>query len=441
MMRRWVERGVDGFRMDVINLISKDPTLPDGTVPPGKQYASSVRSVANGPRLHEFLAEMNREVGLAAQNLLTVGEMPGSTIELARERHRPRRATSSTWSSPSSTSGSTSSPAAASGRSRTCRCRCSRATSPTWQRRPRRRRLELALLGQPRPAAGGLAVRRRQPRAPGGLGQDARHGAAPAPRHAVRLPGRGARDDEQLLHRASTSTTTSSRSTTTPRRSTPVAAGRDGAAVAVRSKGRDNARTPMQWDDSEHAGFTTGHAVAAGATRTTTTINAARRGGRPGLGVPPLPAADRAAARRPGRGATAASSCCCPTTSSCGRSPGRSGDDVLLVRGQLLVGAASKLGRRTTCRTSDGASCCSAPTAGTGSSSRPGSPGSTRCRTRSISLSASVLASWWVGPPHVGCARPGPDAPRPLTEHETLDLTCPRRHRDTVTACAPSTAS
>ncbi len=68
MMRWWVERGVDGFRMDVINLISK-PTgeLVDGEVPPGKRYASGFHIVANGPRLDEFLAEMNAAVGLSAQ--------------------------------------------------------------------------------------------------------------------------------------------------------------------------------------------------------------------------------------------------------------------------------------------------------------------------------------------------------------------------------------
>jgi oligo-1,6-glucosidase len=75
MMRRWVERGVDGFRMDVINLISKDPLLGG----------------LEGTRLHEFLAEMNREVGLGDQHLLTVGEMPGSTVALAREVTDPAR--------------------------------------------------------------------------------------------------------------------------------------------------------------------------------------------------------------------------------------------------------------------------------------------------------------------------------------------------------------
>jgi oligo-1,6-glucosidase len=77
--------------MDVINLISKDPGLPDGERLDGSAYASGEQSIANGPRLHEFLAEMNREVGLDKHGLLTVGEMPGSTIDLAREVTDPGR--------------------------------------------------------------------------------------------------------------------------------------------------------------------------------------------------------------------------------------------------------------------------------------------------------------------------------------------------------------
>jgi oligo-1,6-glucosidase len=91
MMRWWVDRGVDGFRMDVINLISKSAELRDGTVPPGRVLAPAFESVANGPRLHEFLQEMNREVGLGKHHLLTVGEMPGSTVELARDVTDPAR--------------------------------------------------------------------------------------------------------------------------------------------------------------------------------------------------------------------------------------------------------------------------------------------------------------------------------------------------------------
>jgi oligo-1,6-glucosidase len=83
MMNWWVDRGVDGFRMDVINLISKSEIV-DGEVPPGRKLAACFPYTANGPRLDEFLAEMNREVKLSERNLLTVGEMPGSSIEVAK---------------------------------------------------------------------------------------------------------------------------------------------------------------------------------------------------------------------------------------------------------------------------------------------------------------------------------------------------------------------
>ena len=82
MMRRWLDRGVDGFRMDVINFISKHLDMPDGQM---------FQFVANGPRTHEFLNEMNREV-LAGRNLITVGEMPGVTVAQAEDYTDPERA-------------------------------------------------------------------------------------------------------------------------------------------------------------------------------------------------------------------------------------------------------------------------------------------------------------------------------------------------------------
>lgn len=84
MMRWWIDRGVDGFRMDVINLISKPEDLVAEENEDGKAKEPFAQ-IANGPRLDEFLQEMNREVGLSEENLLTVGEMPGATVEVARE--------------------------------------------------------------------------------------------------------------------------------------------------------------------------------------------------------------------------------------------------------------------------------------------------------------------------------------------------------------------
>ena len=76
--RFWLDKGVDGFRMDVINLISKPAGLPD--VPGVATAGTTLAFVADGPRLNEFLKQMNEEV-LSHYDVMTVGEMPGSTPE------------------------------------------------------------------------------------------------------------------------------------------------------------------------------------------------------------------------------------------------------------------------------------------------------------------------------------------------------------------------
>ena len=92
MMNWWLDRGVDGFRMDVINYISKDTALPDGPVRPGIAYGDGSASYMNGPRIHEFLHEMHERVFAGRGELLTVGEMPGVTIEEAKLFTDPARA-------------------------------------------------------------------------------------------------------------------------------------------------------------------------------------------------------------------------------------------------------------------------------------------------------------------------------------------------------------
>jgi oligo-1,6-glucosidase len=97
MMRWWLDRGVDGFRMDVINLISKDVgpdgALPDGPQIPGLPYGDGTPFVMCGPRIHEYLQEMHREVFAGhPEQLLLVGEMPGVTVEQARLFTDPERA-------------------------------------------------------------------------------------------------------------------------------------------------------------------------------------------------------------------------------------------------------------------------------------------------------------------------------------------------------------
>jgi oligo-1,6-glucosidase len=92
MMRWWLDRGIDGFRMDVINMISKDPALPDGHVVSGL-WGDGMPFFIGGPRLHEYLQEMHREVFAGRDGqFLTVGEMPAVTVEEARLFTDPARA-------------------------------------------------------------------------------------------------------------------------------------------------------------------------------------------------------------------------------------------------------------------------------------------------------------------------------------------------------------
>lgn len=82
MMNRWCEKGIDGFRMDVISLISKEQSFPDGPTYGG--LYGSFESCSNGPRVHEFLQEMNKKV-LSKYDIMTVGECAGVTLEEAKK--------------------------------------------------------------------------------------------------------------------------------------------------------------------------------------------------------------------------------------------------------------------------------------------------------------------------------------------------------------------
>ncbi len=82
MMKWWCDKGIDGFRMDVISMISKDQRYPDGEVKDGL-YGDAGPYYFHGPRVHEFLQEMNREV-LSKYDIMTVGETSGVTVEDAK---------------------------------------------------------------------------------------------------------------------------------------------------------------------------------------------------------------------------------------------------------------------------------------------------------------------------------------------------------------------
>jgi oligo-1,6-glucosidase len=241
MMRWWLERGVDGFRMDVINFISKPPGLPDGA-----------DGYVCGPRIHEFLREMHREVFDGREGLLTVGEMPGVTVEEARVFTDPAsREVDMVFQFEHVNIDQDGS---------------------KWNWHPLDLRDLKHSLGRWQEGLAGTGWNslywnnHDQPRIVSRWGDDGEHRVA-----AAKLLGtvlhlhRGTpyvyqgeelgmtnvpfesiedfRDIESLNHYAD---------------ATAAGQAPDEVLRALRRMSRDNARTPMQWDASEHAGFTTG---------------------------------------------------------------------------------------------------------------------------------------------------------------------------------------
>lgn len=82
MMKWWCDKGIDGFRMDVISMISKTKEMPDGEV--HGLYGSFDPYCVHGPNVHKYLHEMNETV-LSKYDIMTVGETPGVTTELAKQ--------------------------------------------------------------------------------------------------------------------------------------------------------------------------------------------------------------------------------------------------------------------------------------------------------------------------------------------------------------------
>jgi oligo-1,6-glucosidase len=258
MMRWWLDRGVDGFRMDVINMISKDVAedghLHDGPPIPGTSLGDGSASFICGPRIHEFLQEVHREVFADRDGtFLAVGEMPGVTIEQARLFTDPARAEvdmvfqfehvnldheGSKW------------------RHVPLRMRDLKASFGRWQAgladvgwnslywdnhdQPR----AVSRFGDDSPefrrdSATCLATLLHLHRGTPYVYQGQELGMANYPFASLEEFA----DVESLNHHVHA-----------------VSAGHDPAEVlaALRTMSRDNARTPVQWDGSPHAGFTTG---------------------------------------------------------------------------------------------------------------------------------------------------------------------------------------
>ena len=255
MLRWWLERGVDGFRMDVINMISKVLPLQDGPLLPYGRYGDGTGQFLHGPRLHEFLQELHAQVIAPSDKvLLTVAETPGVTVQQALDFTDPERAEVDMVFQFEHVG-------------------LDQGAGGKWDLRPLRLVELKESLGRWQAVLGERGWNslywdnHDQPRAVSRFGSD-----DPAYRAlSAKLLGtvlhlqRGTpyvyqgqelgmtnvpfasiedfRDIESLNHYRQA-----------------VAAGEDPDRVlaALRAISRDNARTPMQWDDDPHAGFTSG---------------------------------------------------------------------------------------------------------------------------------------------------------------------------------------
>ncbi len=253
MMRWWLDRGVDGFRMDVINMVSKQLPLRDGVVPEGGVHGDGSPYFLCGPRIHEFLAEMHAEVFAGrAGTFLTVGEMPGVTVEQARLFTDPVRAEVDMvfqFEHVGVDQGETK-----------------------WDVVPLRLADLKASLGRWQDglaAAGWNSLywnNHDQPRAVSRFGDDGKYRERSAKLlgtvlHLHRGTPYVYQGEELGMTNAPFASPDDFRdieSVNHLRHAVELGAGPEEVLVALRRMGRDNARTPMQWDATPHAGFTTG---------------------------------------------------------------------------------------------------------------------------------------------------------------------------------------
>jgi len=260
LMRFWLDKGVDGFRMDVINMISKpwaaDGSLPDAPVVREGFLQPGFAMTCNGPRLLEFLREMRREV-LDHYDTITVGEAPLATVQQGRDITHPETgALDMLFQFEHMDLDSVGGHAMGKWALKPLDLRDLKRTMSRWQDELHGRgwnSLYLSNHDQPRPVSR--------------FGDDGRYRVESAKMLATWLHGQQGtpyvyqgeelgmsnvaferiedyRDIESLnFYRVATS----------ERGWTPAQ-----ALAAIHTKGRDNARTPMQWDASAQAGFSSG---------------------------------------------------------------------------------------------------------------------------------------------------------------------------------------
>ena len=198
LMRWWLDKGIDGFRMDVINLISKQPGLPDAPVVTPDRYQWGGEYFTNGPRLFEYLQEMKEQV-LSTYDILTVGETPAVTPQDAIAlTHEETGFLSMVFQFEhmdldADREGGLTRPQLPHWDLLELKQVMTR-----WQKGLEGRGWNSLYLNNHDQPRAGLALRRRRP-LPGRVGQDAGDLPAFAAGHAVHLPGRRDRHDERRV--------------------------------------------------------------------------------------------------------------------------------------------------------------------------------------------------------------------------------------------------
>jgi oligo-1,6-glucosidase len=254
MMEWWLTKGIDGFRMDVINMISKVPGLPDVPALTDSKYQFGGQYFLNGPRLMEFLMEMKQKV-LSRYDIITVGETPGVTtrhaVELTRQGSGPlnmifqfeymdldKHPQGSKWEW------------------KALDLNDLKGTMTLWQKDLQGKGWNSLYL-----------CNHDQPRALSRFGDDGRYRVESGKMlatflHMLQGTPYVYQGEEIGMTNVKFESITDYRDIETLNmyKERVTEGGADPKAVLpmIYAKSRDNARTPVQWDDSENAGFTTG---------------------------------------------------------------------------------------------------------------------------------------------------------------------------------------
>jgi oligo-1,6-glucosidase len=255
MMDWWLRKGIDGFRMDVINMISKVPGLPDAPVVTADRYQFGGQYFMNGPRLMEFLTEMKQKV-LSRYDILTVGETPFVTTQDAIKIVNEETGALRMLFQFEHVDLDAETEADSGGTIKKMKLLDLKEVMTRWQKDLQSRAWNSIFLSN-----------HDQPRSVSRLGDDAQFRVESAKLlgtfiHMLQGTPYVYQGDEIGMTNVAFESIEEYRDVAT-RNMYKEAVEEKGvdpqvALKVVHAKSRDNARTPMQWDDSEQAGFTTG---------------------------------------------------------------------------------------------------------------------------------------------------------------------------------------